>query len=69
MTLELFQDASTMPGLTKRAYPVLLVTKEQKAGVYKLLNASLAYKSTSLTPKMIIRKLYMNKCAQEISNR
>ena len=58
-----------MLGLTKRASPVLLVTKEQKVGVYKHLNASLAYKYTSLTLKMIIQKLYMNKCALEISNR
>ena len=58
-----------MPGLTKRASPALHVIKEQKAGVYKPLNASLAYKSTSLTIKMIIQKLYMSKCAQEISNR
>ena len=68
MTLESFQDVNIMRGLTKRIFHALLVTQEQKAGVYKLLNASLACKSTSLTLKMIIRKLYMNKCAQEISN-
>ena len=45
-----------MLGLTKRASPVLLVTKEQKVGVYKHLNASLAYKYTSV----VVFRLLLN---------